>query len=178
MSVSSKNIPINNKSLEENESFLFKKEKREASLEKPTRGFSLKNAFYKKDLEEKINKNLTILNYITNDIDRRYSAKTSLTNSPPEKFDYNLCMINKFDENLNTSLSFISDFDLEEEVNVKKNDSFNSCDNDGSCIEEIEIKTKINKISIVNLEKEEIDFEFEKEWKIIKESLLNKESKK
>ena len=176
MSVSSKNIPINNKSLEENESFLFKKEKREASLEKPTRGFSLKNAFYKKDLEEKINKNLTILNYITNDIDRRYSAKTSLTNSPPEKFDYNLCMINKFDENLNTSLSFISDFDLEEET--KNNDSFNSCDNDDSCVEEIEIKYKTNKKSIVNTEKEDIDIEFEKEWKIIKESLLNKESKK
>ena len=175
MSVSSKNIPINNKSLEENESFLLKKEKRETSLDKPTRRFSLKNTFYKKDLEEKINKNLTILNYITNDIDRRYSAKTSLTNSPPEKFDYNLSMINKYDENLNTSLSFISDFDLEEET--KNNDSFNSCDNDDSCVEEIEIKVKTNKKSIVNVDKEE-DIEFEKEWKIIKDSLLNKESKK
>ena len=120
MSFSSKNIQINIKSLEENESFLLKKEKRETSLEKPFKRYSLKNFFYKKDLQEKINKKWTILNYITNKYDRRYSAKTSLTNSPPEKFDYNLSMLNKYDENLNTSLSFISDFDLEDEINVKK----------------------------------------------------------
>ena len=173
MSFSSNNIQINIKSLEENESFLLKKEKRETSLEKPLKRYSLKNVFYKKDLQEKINKNLIILNYITNNNDRIYSAKTSLTNSYPEKFDYNLSMLNKYDENLNKSLSFISDFDLEEEVNVKNNDSFNSCDNDGSCIEEVEI----NKKSIVNVENEENDFEFEKEWNIIKDSLLNKESR-
>ena len=174
MSVSSKTIQINIKSLEENESFLLKNEKRESSLEKQLKRYSLKNDFYQKDLEVKINKNLIILNYITNNNSRKYSAKTSLTNSPPEKYDYNLCMLNKYDENLNTSLSFISDFDLEEEG--KKNDSFSSCENNDDCIEEIEIKTK-NKKSIVSLENEEIDFEFEKEWKIIKDSLLNKDSR-
>ena len=175
MSVSSKIIPIHIQSLEENKSFLLKKEEREISLEKPSKRFSLKSVFYKKDLEEKINKNLTILNYITNKTDGRYSAKTNLTNSSPEKYDYNLNMINKYDENLNTSLSFISDFDLEEEE--KNNDSFSSCDNNDSCVEEIDIRVKTNKKSIVNKEKELIDIEFENEWKIIQNSLLNKETK-
>lgn len=35
------------------------------------------------------------------------------------EMDYDLCMINKYDENLNTSLSFISEFDLEEDVKRK-----------------------------------------------------------
>ena len=174
MSVSSKKVPINIKSLEKKETLLFKKEKREISVGKPTRHFSLKKVFYQKDIEAKINKNLIILNYITNDLDRIYSAKTALTNSPSAKFDYNLCMINKYDENLNTSLSFISDFDLENEE--KNNDSFNSSDND-SCVEQFDIKIKTSKKSVFNLEKEEIDIEMEKEWKIIQDSLLNKESK-
>ena len=83
-------------------------------------------------------------------------------------------MINKYDENLNNSLSDISDFDLEEDE--KKNDSFNSCDNEDSCVEEIEIKTltKTNKKFLDNNEKEQIDFEFEKEWNDIKDLLFNK----
>ena len=78
-------------------------------------------------------------------------------------------MINKFDENLNTSLSFISEFDLEDDK--KENDSFNSSDNE-SCIEEIEIKK--NKKMLV--ENEEFYFELDKEWDDIREELLNKES--
>ena len=65
---------------------------------------------------------------MTNDKDCRYSVKTSLTNSNSEKIEYDLCMINKYDENLNSSLSFISEFDLEEDLN--ENDSFNSCEED------------------------------------------------
>ena len=48
MSVSSKIIPIHIQSLEENKSFLLKKEEREISLEKPSKRFSLKSVFYKK----------------------------------------------------------------------------------------------------------------------------------
>ena len=92
-----------------------------------------------------------------------------MTSSPPEKLDYDLCMINKFDENLNTSLSFISEFDLEDDE--KENDSFNSSDNE-NCIEEIEIK-KNKKILVEN---EEFYFELDKEWEDIREHLLKKES--
>ena len=176
MSVSTKNIPKIIYSLKENESFILKKEKRESSSEKPRRHISLKNAFYKIDFEEKsiFKTELPILNFITNNTDGRFSAKTALTNSAPEKLDYDLCMINKYDENLNNSLSDISDFDLEEDE--KKNDSFNSCDNEDSCVEEIEIKTltKTNKKFLDNNEKEQIDFEFEKEWNDIKDLLFNK----
>ena len=86
--------------------------------------------------------------------------------------DYDLCMINKYDENLNDSLSFISDFDLEEDKN-KLNDSFSSCDNNENSMEQIEIKTKTNKI---NNDNEKYDFELEKEWNDIKELLLKKDS--
>ena len=81
-------------------------------------------------------------------------------------------MINKYDENLNDSLSFISDFDLEEDKN-KLNDSFSSSCYDENSVEQIEIKTKTNKIYNDN---EEYDFELEKEWNDIKESLLKNDS--
>ena len=173
MSVSDKEIPKVSQSLKENKSFLYNKEKRESSSEKPSNHFNLKNGFYKIDLEKKKFKNLTILSYITNKTERRFSAKTSLTDSVPEKFDYDLSMVNKYDENL--SLSFISDFDLEEEEDDKKDESFDSCEND-TCIEEIEIKKKTNKKFLNNIENEERDFELEKEWNDIKNLLLNKES--
>ena len=143
MSVSTKKIPKIIYSLKENESFILKKEKRESSSEKPRRHISLKNAFYKIDLEEKsiIKTELPILNFITNNTDGRYSAITALTNSAPENLDYDLCMINKYDEDLNSDLSFISEFDLEEDEN-KNDDSFNSSFDENS-VEEIEIIKKI-----------------------------------
>jgi hypothetical protein len=79
-------------------------------------------------------------------------------------------MVKKYDENLNTSLSFISDFDLEEYL--KLNNSFNSCDNDDSCIEEIEIKTKTKK----NINNDVFDIEFEKEWDDITKLILKNKS--
>ena len=54
---------------------------------------------------------------------------------------YDLCMINKYDEDLNSDLSFISEFDLEEDEN-KNDDSFNSSFDENS-VEEIEIIKKI-----------------------------------
>ena len=177
MSVSSKsNIKIINY-LKRNELSLLKREKRDYSSEKPRNYLSLKNAFYNFEPKKKINENLVILNYITDKNDGRFSEATALTSATPNNFDYNLEMVKKYDENLNTSLSFISDFDLEEDK--KLNDSFNSCDNDDSCVEEIEIKTKTNKKNINNVNNvnnNQYDIEFEKEWDDIKKILKNKSS--
>ena len=172
MSVSEKNNFKLAKSIKDENVFVSRTEKREASLENPRNNLSLKNIFYKIDDKSKFNKDLTILNFINNSSEGRCSAKTSLTYSAPEKFEYDLCMINKYDENLNTSLSFISEFDLEDE---KENDSFNSSDN-ASCIEVIEIKKNVNNKRILDdAENKEINFEFEKDWEDIKDLLLNKE---
>ena len=170
MSVSSKNNIKIIKYLKRNELSLLKKEKRDLSSEKPRKHLSLKNAFYNIEPKKKFNENLVILNYITDKSDGRFSAKTALTNTSPSDLDYNLDMVKKYDENLNTSLSFISDFDLEEYL--KLNNSFNSCDNDDSCIEEIEIKTKTKK----NINNDVFDIEFEKEWDDITKLILKNKS--
>ena len=56
---------------------------------------------------------------------------------------YDLSMLNKYDEDLNSSLSFISEFDLENDENDKDN-SFNSSFDENS-VEEIEIIKKSKK---------------------------------
>ena len=55
---------------------------------------------------------------------------------------YDLSMINKYDEDLNSDLSFISEFDLEKDED-KNDNSFNSSFDENS-VEEIDIilKTK------------------------------------
>ena len=55
---------------------------------------------------------------------------------------YDLSMINKYDEDLNSDLSFISEFDLEQDED-KNDNSFNSSFDENS-VEEIDIilKTK------------------------------------
>ena len=174
MSVSAKNNLKIIKFIKPKELFLSKNIKREPSIENLRKHLSLKNVFYEIDSEKNNDKKLPILNYITNNLNMRCSAKTASTTLAPENLDYDLCMINKYDENLNSNLSYISDFDLEEEANG--NDSFDSCDNDDSCIEEIEIKTKENKIIQDNLNNDEYNLEFEKDWDDIQKVLLNKES--
>ena len=178
MSVASKNNLKFNRSLKKDDLLISKNEKRENSSEKSKNYLNLKNSFYKleSDKEEKIKTNLCILNFVQNRQNGRVSAETALTGHIPE-IEYDLDMVKKFDENLNTSLSFISEFDLEED-NTKQNDSFSSsCDNDDS-IEEIEIKTKsktYKRISCDNIYRtKEIDLDFEKDWNDIKQLLLNK----
>ena len=177
MSVSSKNNFEFNRSSKKCDLLISKNEKRENSFEKPKKYINLKDSFYNKEADkEKItNTHLSILNFIQNKSNGRASAETALTGCVPE-IEYELFMINKYDENLNTSLSFISDFDLEED-NSKQNDSFNSSDNDDS-LEEIEIKTKAKvykRVSCDNIYlKKEIDLDFEKDWNDIKQLLLNK----
>ena len=133
---------------------------------RPKKQISLQNDFYKQEIYKKLNEGC-ILKYIRSN-ERKESVKTNFSDSDKE-LKYDLCMINKFDENLNTSLSFISEFDLEDDE--KENNSFNSSENE-SCIEEIEIK-KNKKILVEN---EEFYFELDKEWEDIREHLLNKEN--
>ena len=148
---------------------------RSSSTEKPPKHISLKKLFYQKEepekMESKIKTDLQILNYITIPSEKKTSVKTAITYSEPE-FNYNLCMIKKFDENLNSSLSFISDFDLEEENEKSLNESFISSDEENNCEEQIEIKVSTKKLFIYD--DEENDEEFENDWKDIKESLLSK----
>ena len=125
---------------------------------------SLQNDIYQKEIFKKLNEG-TVLNLIKNS-NRRPSMKSSIS-------EYDLCMINKFDENLNSSLSFISEFDLEEDN--EKDISFNSLENDNS-VEQIDI-VDINKTKELDkIEDEEHKTKLEKEWKDIQELLLNKNS--
>ena len=119
---------------------------------------SLQNDNYKKEIIKKLNEGI-ILNWVRNS-ERKESIKTNFSESSTE-LKYDLCMINKFDENLNTSLSFISEFDLEDEENEKDN-SFNSLDNDES-VEQIEIYNKNKKIISFVENDEEHNTKLEKE---------------
>ncbi len=99
MSISLKNIPRINKILAKKNMIIPKDIQRQESTEKTRAHLSLKNAFYKNE-PKKIDKNLSILNFISNNTDVKYSIKTSITDSVPEKIDYELYMINKYYENL------------------------------------------------------------------------------
>jgi hypothetical protein len=79
-------------------------------------------------------------------------------------------MINKYDENFDSSLSFISQFDLENNENNLDN-SFCSSNNEESC-EQIEIKTITKDISEKDKEHSR---KIEKEWNDIQKLLLGKE---
>jgi hypothetical protein len=173
MSVSAKNNPKIIKSIKSKPFFLPKNMERDSSIEKLRKHLSLKNAFYEIDLEKKNDIKLPVLNYITNNSSKRSSAKTAFTTSASDRLDYDLCMINKYDENLNSNLSFISDFDLEEDK--KENNSFDSCDNDDSCIEEIEIKTNEKIIDNID-DDDQYELKFEKDWNDIQKVLLKNES--
>ena len=180
MSVSSKNILKISQSLKDDELLFSTKEKRENSLGKSKKHINLKKTFYKKESlkDSNINKGLSILNFIQNKSNERHSINTAISDTIPEKFDYDLDMVNKYHES--DSLSFISEFDLEED-DTKQNDSFSSCENDDNSIEEIQIVSNSHKrISCDYIyqkkdeEEDEFDLELEKEWKEIKSIVFNK----
>ena len=125
--------------------------------------------------QEKIYKNLNegcVLNFIRN-TERKESSKTNFSDSSEIKYD--LFMVNKFEEKLNGSLSFISEFDLEEDDNKKDNNSFISSDNDNN-VEEIIILNKSSKKLSFDKDEEEFNTQLEKEWENIKELALNKKA--
>ena len=150
----------------------MKTEKRSYSL-KSHSSISLNRNLYKKDTKI-INENLLVLNYIMKCSQDKFSAKTSLTNSSPENYNYDLCMINKYEEDLNSSLSYISNFDLEEDF-IDNNDSFDSEEQEDDNIEIIEIKNKYNKKVKNYANKDDVlDDKVDKEFLDLKRILLCK----
>ena len=179
MSVSLKSVPNIEKILKQKDTFILENQNIKLSKEKQRKCKSSKNIFYQQENPKQkpnkntINRDLCILNLISmKSIERKSSEKTTLSDIIPEKFNYNVCMINKYDENLNSSLSFISEFDLEEEDDSFQ-DSFSSSNNDENCDEQIEIKTSTKSLNVND--EEEDNKKLEKEWNDIKELLLGKE---
>ena len=168
MSISSNNIrkyiDIIPKEMSETPKDLQKKMKK-----KPT----FQNDNFQKEIYKILNEG-TVLNFIKSS-DRKDSIKTNFSDISKE-MQYDLCMINKFDENLNSSLSFISEFDLEEDEDDNNNNSFDSLDNEES-VEQIEILSKNNKKKTDYKDDEEYNSKLEKEWEDIRKLLLNKNSR-
>jgi len=143
MSISERHFSKKKNIFKSSLSIKLKPEKRSYSV-KFQSDMTLSKNLYKKSTKI-INENLIILNYIMNCSQKKFSAKTALTDSSPENLKYDLIMINKFEEDINTSLSFISNFDLED-VYIENNKSFNSEEeDDNENYEIIEIKGKTNK---------------------------------
>ena len=99
---------------------------------------SLQDDFIKEKIYYKLNE-VTILNFIRSSNKNVISNRKSLEINSSEMI-YDLNMINKYEEELDSNLSFISEFDLEEEEN-KNNDSFESSLDENS-VEEIDIVNK------------------------------------
>jgi len=100
---------------------------------------SLKDDNIKEEILKKLNEG-TILHFIRNSNEKELNKLNLSKNAQEMKYD--LCMINKYNEDLNPDLSFISEFDLEQEDN-KTDNSFNSSFDENS-VEEIDIIKKIN----------------------------------
>ena len=99
---------------------------------------------------------------------RRSSVKTAHTNiCIPMRFDYDLNEVKKFDE-LNNSLSDISEFDLEKSEEEKS--EFNSSEEDDSFIEDQEIIFKKEKLNRKKLDAE-YEIELDKELEDIMQEL-------
>ena len=87
----------------------------------------------KKNIYKKLNEG-TVLNFIRNS-SKKDNLKSNVSENSQE-MKYDLGMINKYEEELNSSLSFISEFNLEEDDN--ESETFNSSLDDNS-VEEFEI---------------------------------------
>lgn len=98
---------------------------------------SLQEDIYKNEIFKNIHEG-SILNFIRN-ISKREIVETDRSE---KEMKYDLSMLNKYDEDLNSSLSFISEFDLEKDN--EDDNSFNSSFDDNS-VEEIEIVSKVKK---------------------------------
>ena len=98
--------------------------KRGNSVENNLKKSQNKSLYKKNDY----NKNLLILNYIMKKSGKKNSLRTTCSDSVFESDNkkYDLSMINKHEEDLNSSLSFISEFDLEKDDYKELNDSFSS----------------------------------------------------
>ena len=169
MSISARHFSKKKKIFKSSLSMKLKPEKRSYSV-KYQSDITLNKNLYNKETKT-INENLLILNYIMNCSQKKFSAKTALTDSSPENLKYDLNMINKYEENINTNLSFISNFDLED-IYIDNN-SFNSEEDDNENYEIIENKTKTNK-EVVNYRSndDEVNYKLEKDFLDLKNFLL------
>ena len=160
-----------NKSFESSTLSNIKQHKRYSSV-KSKNEISFKKNFYKTETK-KYNENLVVLNYIKNCSKKRFSAKTAFTDS--ENFNYDLSMINKYEEDVNISLNNISEFDLEQDN--EDNNSFNSeMDDDTSEIIDIKFKSNIKFVNNLN-SNDSVKDKLDKDFIEIKELLLNKNVK-
>ena len=173
MSISHRYFSNKKKLFKSSLSIKLKPEKRSYSV-KFQSDMALSKNLYKKDTKV-INENLLILNYIMNCSQKKFSAKTSLTDSSPENLKYDLTMINKYEENINSNLSFISNFDLEDVYN-EHNNSFNSEEEDDNDNFEIVVNTRIiNKKVVNNIDNDdEVNDKLNKDFLDIKRLVLGK----
>ena len=112
------------------------KEKENPLKKSIKKSISLKNDNIKNEIFKKLNE-ATVLHFIRNSNIEKVKSNFSIKS---QEMKYDLCMINKYDEDLNSDLSFISEFDLEEEN--EKDNSFNSSFDENS-VEEIDIVKKM-----------------------------------
>ena len=139
-------------------------------IKKINRELSVHHDHIKKEIFKKLNEGC-VLNILRNS-ERKDTTKTNCSETYKE-MNYDLRMINKYDENLNSSLSFISEFDLEKEENDNDNDySFNSSDND-DCVEQIDIFKK-HREKLNFKEDKEYNAKLENEFNEIQRMILNK----
>ena len=97
---------------------------------------SIQNANISKLIFDKLNER-TVLNFILVS-NKSITTETNFSETPKE-MDYKLSSVKKFEEDLNSSLSFISDFELDNDNDENEPDeSFNSSFDDNS-VEEIDI---------------------------------------
>ena len=114
----------------------------------------------------------SILSLIINNEKRRSSiATTDTIIIEPEKLEYNLKDIEKFDE-FNNSLDDISEFDLENETNENKSE-FNSSEEDNDESIEGEIIIKNQKITRNKNYDSKYEIELENEFEKIMNSINN-----
>ena len=169
MSITARHFSKKKKIFKSSLSIKLKPEKRSYSV-KYQSDITLNKNLYNKETKI-INENLLILNYIMNCSQKKFSAKTALTDSSPENLKYDLNMINKYEENINTNLSFISNFDLED-IYIDNN-SFNSEEDDNENYEIIENETKTNKKAVnYRSNDDEVNDKLEKDFLDLKNFLL------
>ena len=88
-----------------------------------------------------------------------------------EEMKYDLSMLNRYEEHLNSSFSDISEFDLEQDEN-KDDSSFNS-EEDDNCYEEKIINIKPDKNNKKLYDEDDFDYKLEQDFNEIKKNLLS-----
>ena len=143
-----------------NDVFILNEKNKDSIIEKIRNSLNSKNSFYQKEnteeVKSKINKDLQILNFIYSPSVRNSFTSTVLTDNIEDIYNYSLHMIEKNKENYKEDLSFISDFDLEEDPK-DLNDSFNSNDSNITCEEQIEIKSSNRKFFLFDDEENDME---------------------